>query len=52
MLTVSRHGGVLAGPDWLRQMFNDTDAEVLWLIIVGVQAQSENKPEFEKDLRS
>ncbi|HEY4415775.1 MAG TPA: cupin domain-containing protein [Verrucomicrobiae bacterium] len=32
-LTVSRHGGVLVGPDQLRQVFNDTDAEVLWLII-------------------
>ena len=26
-------GGVLVGPDQLRQVFNDTDAEVLWLII-------------------
>lgn len=32
-LTVPRHGGVLVGPDRLRQVFNDTDAEVLWLII-------------------
>ena len=32
-LTVPRHGGVLVGPDLLRQVFNDTDAEVLWLII-------------------
>jgi mannose-6-phosphate isomerase-like protein (cupin superfamily) len=32
-LTVPRHGGVLVGPDMLRQVFNDTDAEVLWLII-------------------
>jgi mannose-6-phosphate isomerase-like protein (cupin superfamily) len=32
-LTVPRHGGVLVGPDQLRQVFNDTDAEVLWLII-------------------
>jgi mannose-6-phosphate isomerase-like protein (cupin superfamily) len=28
-LTVQRHGGVLVGPDQLRQVFNDTDAEVL-----------------------
>ena len=34
-LTVPRHGGVLVGPDQLRQVFNDTDAEVLWLIIGG-----------------
>jgi len=32
-LTVPRHGGVLVGPDALRQVFNDTDTEVLWLII-------------------
>ena len=31
-LTVPKHGGVLVGPDQLRQVFNDTDAEVLWLI--------------------
>jgi len=32
-LTVPKHGGVLVGPDQLRQVFNDTEAEVLWLII-------------------
>lgn len=32
-VTVPRYGGVLVGPDQLRQVFNDTDAEVLWLII-------------------
>ena len=32
-LTVPRHGGVLVGPDQLRQVFNDSNAEVLWLII-------------------
>jgi uncharacterized cupin superfamily protein len=32
-LTVPRYGGVLIGPEKLRQVFNDTDAEVLWLII-------------------
>ncbi len=32
-LTVSKYGGVLVGPEKLRQVFNDTDAEVLWLII-------------------
>ena len=26
-----RHGGVLVGPKHLRQVFNDTEAEVLWL---------------------
>lgn len=32
-LTVPKHGGVLVGPDQLRQVFNDTDEECLWLII-------------------
>ena len=32
-LTVPKHGGVLVGPDQLRQVFNDTDTETLWLII-------------------
>lgn len=32
-LTVPRHGGVWVLPNVLRQVFNDTDAEVLWLII-------------------
>ncbi len=32
-LTVPRYGGVLIGPAQLRQVFNDTDREVLWLII-------------------
>ena len=32
-LTVPKHGGVLVGPNQLRQVFNDTETEVLWLII-------------------
>jgi mannose-6-phosphate isomerase-like protein (cupin superfamily) len=32
-LTVPRYGGVLVGPEQLRQVFNDTDTDVLWLII-------------------
>src|SRR5438552_10916810 len=32
-LTVPRYGGVLVGPEQLRQVFNDTDDEVLWLIV-------------------
>jgi mannose-6-phosphate isomerase-like protein (cupin superfamily) len=32
-LTVPKHGGVLVGPDQLRQVFNDTEAEALWLIV-------------------
>jgi mannose-6-phosphate isomerase-like protein (cupin superfamily) len=32
-LTVPKYGGVLVGPNELRQVFNDTNAEVLWLIV-------------------
>ena len=42
-LTVPRHGGVLVGPDQLRQVFNDTDAEALWLII-GAPEETEFLP--------
>ena len=34
-LTVPKHGGVLVGPQELRQVFNDTDADALWLIVGG-----------------
>ena len=32
-LTIEKHGGVLVGPASMRQIFNDTDADVLWLIL-------------------
>ena len=32
-LTVPKYGCVLVGPDELRQVFNDTDDDVLWLIV-------------------
>src|SRR3954471_10647208 len=32
-LTVPKYAAVLVGPNELRQVFNDTDDEVLWLII-------------------
>ena len=32
-LTIPRYGGVLVGPALLRQVFNDTESEVLWLIV-------------------
>ena len=34
-LTVPKHGGVLVGPDQLRQVFNDTETDVLWPIVGG-----------------
>jgi len=42
-LTIPRYGGVLVGPDQLRQVFNDTDTEVLWLI-VGAPEELEFMP--------
>ena len=41
--SVPRYGGVLVGPDQLRQVFNDTDAEVHGLII-GAPEESEFLP--------
>jgi mannose-6-phosphate isomerase-like protein (cupin superfamily) len=42
-LTVPKYGGVLVAPEQLRQLFNDTDAEVLWLII-GAPEETEFLP--------
>lgn len=38
-LTVPRYGGVLVGPEVLRQVFNDTDSETLWLIVGAPEAE-------------
>lgn len=32
-LTIPRYGSVLVGPSALRQVFNDTSEDVLWLIV-------------------
>ena len=40
-LTVPKHGGVLVGPAQLRQVFNDTETEVLWLIIGAPEKELE-----------
>lgn len=42
-LTVPKHGGVLVGPSQLRQVFNDTESDVLWLI-VGAPEEPELLP--------
>ncbi|HYF35932.1 MAG TPA: cupin domain-containing protein [Prosthecobacter sp.] len=42
-LTVPKYGGVLVGPDQLRQVFNDTDEEVLWLVM-GAPEEMEYLP--------
>jgi mannose-6-phosphate isomerase-like protein (cupin superfamily) len=38
-LTVPQQSGVHVGPDVIRQVFNDTDAEVLWLIVGAPDAE-------------
>src|SRR3989442_770716 len=40
-LTVPKYGGVLVGPKLLRQVFNDTENEVLWLIAGAPDAEFE-----------
>jgi len=40
-LTVPRYGGVLVGPRLLRQVFNDTESDVLWLIVGAPEAELE-----------
>jgi mannose-6-phosphate isomerase-like protein (cupin superfamily) len=40
-LTVPKLGGVLVGPSALRQVFNDTDSDVLWLIVGAPEAEFE-----------
>jgi mannose-6-phosphate isomerase-like protein (cupin superfamily) len=42
-LTVPKHGAVLVGPEQLRQVFNDTETDVLWLI-VGAPEETEFMP--------
>ena len=42
-LTVPKYGGVLVASDQLRQVFNDTDSDVLWLI-VGAPEETEFLP--------
>ena len=57
-LTVPKHGGVLVGPEQLRQVFNDTDTETLWLIagtpeelefLQGSKSQMDISPIYPQD---
>jgi mannose-6-phosphate isomerase-like protein (cupin superfamily) len=49
-LTVPRYGGVLVGPEMLRQVFNDTDSETLWLIIGAPETEFEPPEAFDLKL--
>jgi len=48
-LTVPKHGGLLVGPGELRQVFNDTESDVLWLIM-GAPEEMEFLPGGKGDL--
>jgi len=49
-LTVPQYGGVLVGPQLLRQVFNDTDSDVLWLIVGAPEAELEPHERDDKTL--
>lgn len=49
-ITLPKHGGVLVGPELLRQVFNDTDEEVLWLIVGAPERELESGEELDKKL--
>ena len=40
-ITVPQHGGVLVGPGQLRQVFNDSETDVLWLIVGAPEKEFE-----------
>ena len=46
-ITVPKYGGVLVGPALLRQVFNDTDTEVLWLIVGAPEKEVETGQELD-----
>ena len=49
-ITVPKQGGVLVGPALLRQVFNDTDADVLWLIVGAPEKELEAGEELDQKL--
>jgi mannose-6-phosphate isomerase-like protein (cupin superfamily) len=49
-LTVPKCGGVLVGPEQLRQVFNDTETEVLWLIIGAPEKELEASETLDQKL--
>jgi mannose-6-phosphate isomerase-like protein (cupin superfamily) len=49
-ITVPQHGGVLVGPAHLRQVFNDTETDVLWLIVGAPERETEPGQELDMKL--
>jgi mannose-6-phosphate isomerase-like protein (cupin superfamily) len=50
-VTAPKHGGVLVGPGQLRELFNDTESDVLWLIVgapeeVAILPDAKTKPDM------
>ena len=43
-ISVDRYGSVLVAPHMLRQVFNDTSEEALWLILGAPQESPEARP--------
>jgi mannose-6-phosphate isomerase-like protein (cupin superfamily) len=49
-LMVPKHGGVLVGPERLRQVFNDTETDVLRLIIGAPEKELESGEVTDQEL--
>lgn len=49
-ITVPKHGGVLVGPETLRQVFNDTETDVLWLIVGAPEKELESGQKMDMKL--
>jgi uncharacterized cupin superfamily protein len=52
LLTLAPLDSVLAGPESPRQLFNDTDAEALWLVVGAPQELANTLEMSEETLRS
>lgn len=46
-LTVPEHGSIIVGPGMMRQVFNDTEEEVLWLMIGAPDQEFEEGESFD-----
>jgi mannose-6-phosphate isomerase-like protein (cupin superfamily) len=46
-LTVPRHGAVHVGPEAMRQIFNDTDRDTLWLVVSAPENEFEPGEKFD-----
>lgn len=46
-LTLPKFGGVLVGPDSMRQIFNDSEADTLWLIVGAPEQEFEPGEPFD-----